>query len=100
MTLNPAQQHMVEAGRVTRRDVGPCLSCGAKMDAHTDAYNEGASPKPGDVTVCTYCATPMLYGDALQLAPVPAEVARDPDLVRIVRRCAAAAGVEVPEGYR
>jgi len=41
-----------------------CPVCSHDMDAISG--NDGVSPKPGDVAVCMYCATPLIIvGDGL-----------------------------------
>lgn len=54
----------------TRLQAQPCPSCDARIDAHTAAHST-ASPKPGDVSVCLYCAAILRYGDDLTLELVP-----------------------------
>lgn len=98
--LNPVQRHIADSGQLTLRAAGACSGCGRVLDAHTDTSGVHAKPAAGDLTVCLYCATPAMYDETLQLVAVPAAYVRDPDLRRIVRRCAAAAGIEVPEAYR
>lgn len=34
----------------------PCPDCGRPNDALTDANAGGATPKPGDITICIQCA--------------------------------------------
>lgn len=42
----------------------PCPYCGSKLDAATDPYGD-ARPKPGDASVCWYCAGVLVFGDDL-----------------------------------
>ncbi len=49
-----------------------CPSCDAPFDAVTAAPdNPQAIPKPGDVSVCPYCAYIGVYDDALQVVKIP-----------------------------
>ena len=45
-----------------------CLGCGKPFDCHTG--DPDTTPKPGDVSICLYCALPMQYGAALELLPL------------------------------
>ncbi len=50
-----------------------CPICNHKIDAHSDPYGS-AKPKPGDVTVCLYCANVFVFTEALYLRdPAPEE---------------------------
>ena len=65
------------SGRLATSPV--CPQCGKTLDGFTSAALDGARPKPGDVSICFYCATVLefcgeslalrrLEGDALILA--------------------------------
>lgn len=45
----------------------PCLVCRKPLDAATGASTDPADPQPrpapGDVTVCAYCDTPLVFTD-------------------------------------
>ena|SRR5271167_3522625 len=52
---------------LTRRLPGPaprCPECGKLMDAATSWEFDGAWPRPGDVSICIYCAAPLQYHGA------------------------------------
>lgn len=38
-----------------------CTKCGAKNDAHTEARDETAVPKNGDLSICLYCGHITAY---------------------------------------
>lgn len=48
-----------------RVDASPCPVCNAKLDAATCASQAGRSPRPGDITVCLYCATILVFNPDL-----------------------------------
>lgn len=49
----------------TRTAITPCPTCGRGVDAATHARAE--VPKEGDVSICWYCATPLVFGPDLEL---------------------------------
>lgn len=50
-----------------------CRRCGKQLDTNT-AVEEGAQPKPDDISICGYCGTLSLYSEDLRLrAPTPEE---------------------------
>lgn len=51
----------------THLDPTPCPSCGKKLDAAT-AVSEAARPKDGDLTVCFYCGSILVFGENLSLS--------------------------------
>lgn len=44
---------------------GRCPECGHKLDADTWIGDEEIKPKSGDVSVCAYCATFLVFRDDL-----------------------------------
>lgn len=42
-----------------------CPACGTLLDAAMSAALDDARPTPGDVTVCAYCASLLVFGDGL-----------------------------------
>jgi hypothetical protein len=68
-----------------------CPACGAILDGATSVDLDGAMPRPGDVSICAYCASLLVYSDELHPRfPTDAElvdITADPG----VRRAQAAA---------
>lgn len=66
-----------------------CRVCGERLDAATAAISEHATPVPGDVSVCFYCATVSIYADDMTLrAPTPEErreLDASDEVTRVVR---------------
>lgn len=59
-----------------------CPSCEMALDAATDAYGE-ATPEPGDLTVCIYCAAILVFTDTMGLRlPTDEEFAALPQETR------------------
>lgn len=51
-----------------------CFWCAAQHDRIADDLNPGASPKPGDCSICFDCAKPNVFDKQLQLRePTKAE---------------------------
>ena len=50
-----------------------CLNCGTLLDAVSEISGENLAPRPGDLTICFYCRTPMAFTDALKLRHVTTE---------------------------
>lgn len=46
-----------------------CWFCFYLMDRAGDAYEKGASPKPGDVSLCINCGAPGFFDETLQIIP-------------------------------
>lgn len=68
------------------RDPTPCPSCDQPLDGHLGTRPGQAGPKPGDISICVYCAELLVYGDGLRLA-IPDEALRadlmtDPHITR------------------
>jgi hypothetical protein len=67
-----------------------CPTCGTKVNDATVVFHGAskASPAPGDVTVCIYCAAVSIFDDELCLRrPTPdeqREIARDPRVQKTV----------------
>jgi hypothetical protein len=76
--------------RDPREGVQPCHCphCGQELDAATDTFRVGARPKPGDISVCLYCAAILQFNAALQLEAVTGDelilVKANPDVKRAV----------------
>lgn len=65
-------------GRVSRYEPGvPCPSCGYHLDAVTDPLGR-AKPRPGDMSVCLNCATPLVFD-----VPPSLHVMTDEELARL-----------------
>lgn len=47
-----------------------CPRCDATLDGHLALDGDDAGPTPGDITVCAYCATAMIFGEDHKLRPV------------------------------
>ena len=63
--------------RDTRVPASPCPYCGNENDAAMAANPErpDATPKPGDITICTTCASPLVFTERLRTRkPFPGEV--------------------------
>lgn len=65
----------------------PCPSCGHLLEAAMNARAGRKPPVEGDVTVCMYCANPLMFrADLSHRLPTPEEglaLARNPELQRI-----------------
>ena len=50
-------------------NVCPNKECGKTLDGATNAddINDKSSPEPGDVSICTYCETFLVYDDTMTL---------------------------------
>lgn len=68
-----------------RHDATACPACGVRLDASLNTTDVGR-PNVGDVSVCAYCATLLVFGDGLTLRyPTDdelTELARDPGVGR------------------
>lgn len=40
-----------------------CPACGMLIDGAMSVALDGASPKPGDATICSHCASLLVFGD-------------------------------------
>lgn len=49
----------------------PCPQCGEEIDAQ--ASLEGPAPRPGDVSVCAYCAVAMVFTEDSRLRIITLE---------------------------
>lgn len=61
-----------------------CPECGTKLDCHTGITQEGLHkdnpiPKPGDLAICGYCATPCRFTDDNKLVALTQEDIKDFD---------------------
>lgn len=76
--------------RTTRHQASACPSCGYVMDASTAVTDPNAVPKPGDLTICIKCGTPLQYGPGLMLQKLSAETWEnlDPATTRMLQRAA------------
>lgn len=55
---------------MTKHHTAPaqCPFCHETLDGATNALaDDVAAPKSGDYSVCTYCHTPLVFTDAMQL---------------------------------
>jgi uncharacterized protein with PIN domain len=51
----------------TRHQEQRCPKCGTKLDSATAAFNEKATPKEGDFSICIKCCSVLRYGRSLRL---------------------------------
>ena len=59
----------------TRLPEDRCPHCDAKLDAASSAT--GATPSPGDLTVCIHCALPLIFDSDCRLCVMtPADMRR------------------------
>jgi hypothetical protein len=56
----------MKLGRKQRVRGSPCPHCNKPLDAGSGAGHNGR-PRPGDLTVCAYCAEPSRFGPDLAL---------------------------------
>jgi hypothetical protein len=58
-----------------RVDVTPtrCPACGVVLDAATSPQDRQLRPRPGDYSVCMYCATPLVFTEDGDLRRMTAE---------------------------
>ncbi len=64
-----------------------CPYCGAGNDMSTETLRDRKPPKPGDVSVCAYCAGLAVFTEAGLRLPTAAELEefnRDPAVQRAV----------------
>lgn len=52
--------------RTTKTEATCCPVCGMKVSAATSTEGDH-KPTPGDLSVCAYCATPLVFTDGLKL---------------------------------
>lgn len=90
-----------------RLEPNPCPFCGAVLDAASGVRSTHDGPTAGDITVCAYCATILVFDDALDLrlptASESAGFASDPDLIRAVKAITARIagnGLDYPTRFR
>ena len=80
--------HMELSGRLPTSPV--CPKCGKGLDGFTSAALDGALPKPGNCSICVYCATLLeYYGEPLALRRMEGDaliLALADPLVRRIRR--------------
>jgi hypothetical protein len=71
-----------------------CPSCRAKLEAVT-SLKHNDQPKPGDISVCLYCAAVLQFGNGMTLRAVPKEEWEDfhPETVETLRAARAHCGV-------
>lgn len=50
-----------------------CRNCGNPTEASTPVDNSDATPSPGNICICAYCATISQYDEDLSLKPVSPE---------------------------
>jgi hypothetical protein len=79
---------------MTTHDVKPCFCpvCFSLVEAATNASNKtNASPKPGDLSICWECGSPLMYDSLMMLYPpleseLNAYGARDPETFEFLVR--------------
>ena len=63
-----------------------CPNCGVPLDRVSHAADAKATPSPGDLTVCLYCAHLLAFDDELQMRELTeaekVEAAGCPELLR------------------
>lgn len=66
----------------------PCLHCGKNLNFWNDPTGTSDGPKPGDITVCSYCSSILQYtavGSLLGFAPPSKEmiesITNNPDYI-------------------
>lgn len=81
---------MTESGIVSPAEDGfgydipasPCLNCGSLLDAATQPDDPSLQPKPGELTMCTYCGAILVFDEEMRhRLPTPEEneqIERDP----------------------
>ena len=71
----------------TRTPVSSCPACGKIIDALSRPVDDDATPSPGDVTVCLYCAAVLIINTDLTVrSPLQGEMDRletDMDLKKL-----------------
>lgn len=64
--------------RIGRHDISKCdapsacPTCGKKLNGATKIDGKGG-PRPGDISVCFYCTSFLVFGDDLELALMTAD---------------------------
>lgn len=58
---------------VTRIPASECLTCHYKMDATQPAFDEGATPKKGDVSICAKCDTMTQFDEKFNMVALTPE---------------------------
>lgn len=56
-----------------RTDRHPCPECGAELDHVTVYFGKPVLPTPGDFSVCSYCATVLIFDVDLKMRPATRE---------------------------
>lgn len=68
---------------------GDCPVCFYRVDSASCVTDEGAQPKPGDLTVCFRCAAPLKFVERHQLETLSEEETIQamsiPEFARVVR---------------
>lgn len=64
-----------------------CPMCQAELVMARDMSGEGATPSPGDMTLCSQCAGILVFGEDLELlAPTDEQMAAAPPELNYVQR--------------
>lgn len=65
-----------------------CPVCNHRFDTHTSANGLGVSPSPGDISVCLYCAMPLVFREDLSLAEATVQdlANLDKETIRVLNR--------------
>lgn len=65
-----------------------CPVCHHPLDAHTSATGLSIAPSAGDISVCLYCAMPLVFRDDLSLAEATVQdlAQLDPETIRVLNR--------------
>jgi hypothetical protein len=80
---------------MTMTNVQPhsCPYCGHLFEAVSDVDGDQTAPRPGDVTVCIECASPLILTEGLQVrVPTPVELLEltaAPEVMQVVQAIAA-----------
>lgn len=56
-----------------------CPHCENKIEACTNMQAAGGGPKPGDLTLCAYCAAALIFTDGLGVRPATPDDLADLD---------------------
>lgn len=62
----------------------PCPHCGKTLDGY--ASFEGATPDPGDATLCAHCYEWLEFGEGLCLIPIRSETLDEPGVLIELQR--------------
>jgi hypothetical protein len=60
-------------------DGGTCPTCGKTLDGLTNPVDDDLDMHPGDISICFYCGTILVFNEELQLVPCTDEYLNDLD---------------------